>query len=49
MLVSGGRGVERRERRTYAMAAMRGPLEVKSSPVDRTVPPWMRVGCIERE
>ena len=30
---------------TYAMAEMRGPLETKSSPVERTFGPWMRVGC----
>ncbi len=34
------------ERGTYAMAAMRGPLDVKSPPVERTLPPWMRVGWV---
>lgn len=28
----------------YAMAPVRGPLLVKSPPVERTRPPWMSVG-----
>jgi len=28
----------------YAMAAVRGPLDTKSAPVDNTLGPWIRVG-----
>ena len=32
-------------KKTYAIAATRGPLLVKSLPVDKTLPPWISVGC----
>ena len=31
-------------RATYAIAATRGPLDVKGPPVDNILPPWIRVG-----